>query len=80
VVGIREAIEAAQASLRYLPSYSPDLFPIELCWSKVKTVLRAQAAWTREALEVAWTDALASVMGSDALHWFAHCGYRTVPN
>ena len=80
VSGIREAIEAAQATLRYLPSYSPDLSPIELCWSKVKTILRARAARTHEALDLAWTDALRSVTSSDARHWFAHCGYCTVPN
>lgn len=80
VPGIREAIEAAHATLRYLPSYSPDLSPIELCWSNVKTALRARAARTREALELAWTDALASVTDSDARHWFAHCGYCTAPN
>jgi transposase len=80
VAGIREAIEAAHATLGYLPSYSPDLSPIELCWSKVKTALRTRAARTREARELAWTDALATVTSSDALHWFAHCGYCTVPN
>ena len=32
-----------------------------------------------EALELAWTDVLASVTASDARHWFAHCGYRTAP-
>jgi transposase len=80
VKGIREAIEAAQATLHYLPPYSPDLSPIELCWSKVKTALRARAARTREALELAWAEALASVTARDALHWFAHCGYCTAPN
>ena len=80
VPGIRESIEAAHATLHYLPSYSPDLSPIELCWSKVKTGLRTRAARTREALEHAWTDALASVTASDARHWFAHCGYCTEPN
>lgn len=80
VAGIREAIEAAQATLCYLPSYSPDLSPIELCWSKVKTVLRTRAARTREALELAWTEALTSVTARDAFHWFAHCGYCTAPN
>ena len=80
VAGIREAIEAAQATLRYLPSYSPDLSPIELCWSKVKTGLRTRAARTREALELAWTDALASITSSETRHWFAHCGYCTEPN
>lgn len=80
VAGIREAIEAAHATLRYLPSYSPDLSPIELCWSKVKTTLRTRAARTREALELAWTEALGCVTASDARHWFSHCGYCTVPN
>ena len=80
VAGIHQAIEAAHATLRYLPSYSPDLSPIELCWSKVKTRLRTRAARTRDALELAWTDALASVTDSDARHWFAHCGYCTAPN
>jgi transposase len=80
VAGIRETIEAAQATLHYLPSYSPELSPIELCWSKVKTGLRTRAARTREALELAWTEALASVTTSDARHWFAHCGYCTEPN
>jgi len=80
VAGIREAIEAAHATLRYLPRYSPDLSPIELCWSKVKTGLRARAARTPDALAAAWTDTLASLTPSDARHWFAHCGYRTVPD
>jgi transposase len=80
VPGIREAIEAAHATMHYLPSYSPDLSPIELCWSKVKTVLRARAARTRETLELAWTDALATVTARDARHWFAHCAYCTAPN
>jgi transposase len=31
VAGIREAIKAAQATLLYLPPYSPNLAPIELC-------------------------------------------------
>jgi transposase len=80
VAGSRETIEAAHATRCYLPAYSPDLSPIELCWSKVKTALRTRAARTREALELAWTEALASVTASDALHWFAHCGYCTAPN
>ena len=29
-VGVREAIEARGATLRYLPKYSPDLNPIEM--------------------------------------------------
>src|SRR5512144_2046426 len=46
VRGIREAIEGGGARLIYLPPYSPDLSPIEACWSKIKTALRAAAART----------------------------------
>lgn len=53
VAGVREAIEAAGATLRYLPSYSPDLNPIELLFAKLKALLRKAAErevvalWTR---------------------------------
>jgi transposase len=42
----------------YLPPYSPDLNPIEKCWSKIKTYLRAAKARTRETLEQALKEAL----------------------
>lgn len=75
VKGVREAIEAAGARLLYLPPYSPDLSPIELCWSKVKQFLRSAAARTAEALGEAITAALATVTASDLRNWFRHCGY-----
>jgi transposase len=34
VAGVREAIEAAGASLLYLPPYSPDLNPVEPGWTR----------------------------------------------
>lgn len=40
---VRELIEAAGASLRYLPPYSPDLNPIENAFSKLKALLRKAA-------------------------------------
>jgi transposase len=73
--GIREAIEQTGARLQYLPPYSPDLAPIERCWSKLKTALRRAKARTREALEHAITQALATITASDARSWFHHCGY-----
>jgi transposase len=75
VRGIREAIEAAGASLLYLPPYSPECSPIENCWSKLKTFLRAAKARTREALDAALVRALDTISASDARGWFAHCGY-----
>jgi transposase len=41
VHGVRQAIEAAGASLRYLPPYSPDFNPIEMAFAKLKVALRA---------------------------------------
>ncbi len=72
---VRRALDAAGISYRYLPAYSPDMNPIELAWSKLKTYLRARAARSREALEHAIPDALATVTPSNALGWFRHAGY-----
>jgi transposase len=75
VAGIRERIEACGAQLIYLPPYSPDLSPIEPCWSKLKTLLRTAQARTRDALDAAIRQVLAAVTPSDARGWFRHCGY-----
>ena len=50
VFGVREAIEAVGAELRYLPPYSPDLNPIELAFSKLKKLLRDGAERTVDKL------------------------------
>jgi len=63
------------AQVRFLPAYSPDLNPIELMWSKVKQLLRGAEARTFAELLGAIGQALAQVTATDALHWFAHCGY-----
>lgn len=75
VAGICEAIEACGARLIYLPPYSPDLNPIEKCWSKIETALRAVGARTRW-LERAINQVLSTITESDALAWVAHCGYE----
>ena len=68
-------IVARGARLEFLPPYSSDFNPIELCWSKVKTALRAAKARTFEALLEALASALRSVSPADIRAWFAHCGY-----
>lgn len=75
VKGVSEAIEARGATVIYLPPYSPDLNPIEKCWSKIKTYLRAAKARTRQTLEQALKEALLLVTEKDAQGWFASCGY-----
>lgn len=79
VTGIREAIEHRGAQLVYLPPYSPDLSPIEQCWSKVKSFLRKVGARTPEALDVALVQSLEKVSPSDARGWFTSCGYTVHP-
>jgi transposase len=73
-VGIQQMLARRRVRLLYLPPDSPDLSPIEPCWSKVKTGLRTAKARTREALETALGQDLATVTAVDAHHWFRHCG------
>lgn len=68
-------IVARGARLEFLPPYSSDLNPIELCWAKVKTVLRKLKARTFDQLVDALGVAFASITPQDAQAWFAHCGY-----
>lgn len=75
VKGVVEAIEAAGARVLYLPPYSPELNPIEECWSKVKGLLRAAAARTMSSLEDAVRRALGAVTAVNAQGWFRHSGY-----
>jgi transposase len=72
---IRQLIEGCGARLHFVPPYSPDWNPIELCWAKVKTALRAAQARTFEDLVAALCDALRAINPTDVLAWFAHCGY-----
>lgn len=68
-------IMEAGAQVLFLPAYSPDLNPIEMMWSKVKSLLRSAQARTLADLITAIGQALARITPKDALNWFAHCGY-----
>ena len=73
---IRRLIEDAGCRVLYLPRYSPEYNPIELCWSKMKNHLRSLAARTLESLEGAVAEAMNLITASDARAWFGHCGYK----
>ena len=75
VVGIRETIEAAGATLLYLPPYSPDFNPIENAFAKLKAHVRKAAARTVEALDAAVASALRTFEPSECANFFAHAGY-----
>jgi len=70
-----ELIAQAGAQVLFLPPYSPDLNPIEMMWSKVKSLLRSVEARTPAELVSAIGQALAKISAQDALAWFAFCGY-----
>lgn len=76
--GVRAMIEEAGARVLYLPPYSPDLNPIESCWSKVKNILRSLGARSIEALELAVKVAAQLVTPQDAESWFTHDLYLQV--
>jgi transposase len=73
---VRELIEERGCELMYLPSYSPDLNPIEEAFSKIKRLVRKAEARTREALVEAIGSALSAVSSKEARSFFEHCGYR----
>ena len=72
---VRPLVEAAGAIVLDLPSYSPDLNPIEKMWSKVKTLVRRAKARTMDELVAAVANALAKVTPTDIEGWFRSCGY-----
>ncbi|MEO7861599.1 MAG: transposase [Nitrospirales bacterium] len=53
MAGVKAAVEAVGAHIRYLPPYSPDLHPIEKLFAKLKALLRKAAPRTVDAL---WKD------------------------
>ena len=73
---VKELIEERGCELIYLPSYSPDLNPIEEAFAKIKRLVRKAEARTKEALVEAIGSALSAVSSGDAQSFFEHCGYR----
>ena len=76
-VRIESLIQEAGATLIYLPPYSPDFSPIENCFSKIKSILRAMEARTYPDLAKAIEKAFSQVSLDDIKGWFTHCCYCT---
>jgi transposase len=73
--GLDQLLQQAGASLMPLPPYSPDLSPIEPCWSKVKQIVRSAEPRDEESIGQAASKAFAAVTSTDARGWFRKCGY-----
>jgi len=75
VPGIREAIEAVGARVAYIPSYSPDLNPIEMLFSKIKSILRKKALRTIDALWKELGEIATCVSPTECRNYLRHAGY-----
>jgi transposase len=72
---IRQAIEAAGASLLFLPPYSPDFNPIENAFAKLKALLRAAAERTVDALWTTIGSLIDRFTPDECANYFAAAGY-----
>jgi transposase len=73
--GVRAAIEAAGATLTYLPPYSPDFNPIENAFAKLKALLRKAAERTIEQLWAIIGRLLVDFTPIQCANMFAAAGY-----
>jgi transposase len=76
VDGVDDRIAAAGAELWYLPPYSPDFNPIELCFAKLKAILRAARCRSTETLWPLLGECVARFSATECRNYFRHCGYR----
>lgn len=72
---VREAIEGAGAELRFLPPYSPDFNPIEMAFSKLKSLLRKAAARTKDDLWTTIGQCIDAVTPAECTNYFSAAGY-----
>ena len=70
-----ELIEERGAKVVFLPPYSPELNPIEMAWSKLKTLLRKWRPRSPQVLEEALLDAMDICSKHDFHAWIRHAGY-----
>jgi transposase len=78
VAGIRDMIQAAEASLLYLPPYSPDLNPIEQVFAKLKALLRKAETRTKEALWTTIGALLDEFSPEECQNYLTNSGYEPV--
>lgn len=72
---VRELVEQFGCELLYLPTYSPDLNPIEHLFAKIKTVIKKAKPESVKQLIQSFCDAVNDVSFQDILNSVRHCGY-----
>src|SRR6516165_315193 len=78
VPGVKEAIEAAGATLQYLPKYSPDLNPVEMPFAKFKAFLRKVSEPTVPRLCRRIGALVPTVSRAECRNYFRHAGYACI--
>ena len=68
-------IEKTGAFVVHLPTYSPELNPIELVWAKVKSIVRKERPRNRDEIEAVVLRALDSILPPECRAYYRHCGY-----
>jgi transposase len=76
VVGVQKAMESAGAKVLYLPPYSPDLNPIEMVFSKLKTLVRKAKVRTMETLWKKLGELCDIFTPKECQNYFRHAGYQ----
>ena len=62
----------------WLRAYSSDLNPIELTWSKQKTIIKKHKPRAVDELMRVLKTALEEITKKDIMSWFKHDGYESV--
>ena len=76
VTSVRELIEAAGATLRFLPPYSPDFNPIEKAFSKLKAMLRKIGERSVSGLWDLIGRLVDIFLPRECANYFTSCGYN----
>jgi len=76
VAGVVEAIEAVKAKVIFLPPYSPDINPIEMFFSKMKSHLRKAAERTTAGLVQSIRKLLRTVTDDECENYLRDAGYE----
>ena len=77
VAGIADMIEEVGAIVHFLPPYSPDLNPIELAFSKLKSGIKdlEMSLVPSSDMEAIMLTSFAAITDEDCQGWILHCGY-----
>ena len=72
---VASLVRGVGAMLHFIPPYSPDLNPIEECFSKVKAYLKEHENEVHGNVEDAVLQAFCTVTANDCEGWYRHAGY-----